>query len=201
MSAGDASLMRRIVRIIARLMMVATTACAGTAVAEPYVAHTDLQLRVGVDYVCGTCGGDERTYRFRTMLQVVADRLFPVMRLGDGVLEIGPYVKGALLDGGEVPQIAGGAVVGYRFGVYEVVVNVGRAYATEIIGKTSSPDSGQSRQTYDLGLSLRYEINPYFISVGYGHNSNGQSLGLNFNKESGNNPGIDNVSLGIGIRF
>lgn len=193
--------MRRIVRTIAGVILVATIACAGTAVAEPYVAHTDLQLRVGVDYVCGTCGGDERTYRFRTMLQVFADRLFPVTRMGDGVLEIGPYVKGALLDGGGVPQIAGGAVVGYRFGAYEVLVNVGRAYATEIIGKTSSPDSGQSRQTYDLGLSLRYAINQYFISVGYGHNSNGQSLGLNFNKESGSNPGIDNVFVGVGLRF
>ncbi len=193
--------MRRLVRTVAGGMLVTTIACAGPAVAEPFVAHTDLQFRVGVDYVCGTCGGDERTYRFRTMLQVVADRLFPVTRLGDGVLELGPYVKGALLDGGEVPQIAGGAAVGYRFGAYEVVINVGRAYATEIIGKTSSPDSGQSRQTYDLGLSLRYEINQYFISVGYGHNSNGQSLGLNFNKAQGANPGIDNVFVGVGVRF
>jgi hypothetical protein len=182
-------------------MLVTTIACAGTAVAEPYVAHTDLEFRVGVDYVCGTCGGDERTYRFRTMFQVFADRLFPVTRLGDGVLEIGPYVKGALLDGGEVPLIAGGAIVGYRFGAYEVLVNVGRAYATEIIGKTSSPDSGQSRQTYDLGLSLRYEIEQYFISVGYQHNSNGQSLGLNFNKAQGSNPGIDGVFAGVGVRF
>jgi hypothetical protein len=193
--------MHRLVRIIAGGMLVTTIACTGNVAAEPSVAHTDLEFRVGVDYVCGTCGGDERTYRFRTMLQVFADRLFPITRMGDGVLEIGPYVKGALLDGGHVPQIAGGAMVGYRFGAYEVLVNIGRAYATEIIGKTSSPDSGQSRQTYDLGLSLRYELDQYFISVGYQHNSNGQSLGLNFNKAQGSNPGIDGVFGGVGVHF
>ncbi len=190
--------MRRIVRtlVLARFVMVATTACAGT-VAEPYVAHTDLELRVGVNYVCGTC----QAYLFRPLVQVFADRLFPVTRIGDGVLEIGPYVKGALLDGGDVQQIAGGAIVGYRFGAYEVLANVGRAYATEVIGVTSSPGSGQSRQTYDLGLSMRYDINQYFISVGYQHNSSGESLGLNFNKTQGDNPGIDSVFVCVGIRF
>jgi hypothetical protein len=187
-------------RIIAGVMMVATTAWAGTAVAESYVAHTDLELRGGADYVCGTCG-PERIKRIRTMVQVFADRLFPVTRIGDGVLEIGPYAKGALLDGGHVPQIAGGAVLGYRFGAYEVFMNVGRAYATELIGVTSSSNSGQSRQTYDLGLSLRYDITRYFISVGYQHNSNGKSLGIKFSGGKGDNPGFDSAFIGGGIRF
>ena len=186
------------VKIIARGIFVAMmTACVGTAVAEPDIAHTDLELRVGADYVCGTCGQQ----RIRTTVQVFADWLFPITRIRDGVLEIGPYAKGALLDGGHAPQIAGGAVLGYRFGAYEALLNLGRAYATERIGVTSSPDSGQSRQTYDLGLALRYEINHYFISVGYQHNSNGKILGLNFNHDQGSNPGIDSVFVGVGVRF
>ena len=183
------------------MMMVATTAWVGTAVAESSVAHTDLELRVGAEYLCGTCG-PERIYRIRTTVQVFADRLFPVTRIGDGVLEIGPYIKGALLDGGHVPQIAGGAVLGYRFGAYEVLMHVGRAYATEIIGATSSPNSGQSRQTYDLGLTLRYDITQrLMISIGYLHNSNGQGVGMNFNKQEGDNPGMDSVYVGTGVRF
>ncbi|MDE3050594.1 MAG: hypothetical protein KGJ48_11930 [Nitrospirota bacterium] len=177
--------------------MAATTAWIDTAVAEPIVGHTDLELRVGPDYLCGTCGQQ----RVRTTVQAFADWLFPIRRIRDGVLEIGPYAKGALLDGGHVPQIGGGVVVGYRFDRYELLVNVGRAYAMERIGVTSSPDSGQSRQTYDLGLSLRHEINQYFISVGYQHNSDGKSLGLNFNKDKGSNPGMDTVFVGVGVRF
>ena len=190
--------MRRIVRILTRvIILVAMTACAGTAVAESSVAHTDLELRVGADYVCGTCDPQ----RFRTTIQVFVDRLFPVRRIGDGVLEIGPYAKGALLDGGHVPQIAGGAVVGYRFGPYEVLMNAGLAYATERIDITASPNSGQTKHTYDLGLSLRYDIDQYFLSVGYQHNSDGHLLGLNFISGKGSNPGIDSVFVGGGIRF
>jgi hypothetical protein len=180
-------------------IMIALTVGSGTVNAEPSVAHADLELRVGADYVCGTCGN--AVGRFRTIAAVFADWLLPVARVGDGVLEIGPYAKGALLDGGHVQQIAGGAVVGYRLNDYEVMVNVGRAYATELIGRTTSPNSGQSRQTYDLGLSLRRTINRFFVSIGYQHNSNGQSLGLNFNKERGDNPGIDSVYVGVGVRF
>jgi len=154
--------MLRIVRIIACVIIVATTMCAGTAVAEFSVAHTDLELGGGVDYLCGTCDPQ----RVRTTVQVFADRLFPVTRIGNGVLEIGPYAKGALLDGGHVPQIAGGAVVGYQFGAYELLINAGLAYATERIGSTDSPNSGQTKHTCDLGVSLRYEIKQYFISGG-----------------------------------
>jgi hypothetical protein len=190
-------LMPRIARILAGVMMVAMTAYAGTAVAESSIAHTDLELRVGADYVCGTCGQE----RIRTTVQVFADRLFPVRHIGGRVLEIGPYVKGALLDGGHVPQIAGGAVVGYRFGAYELLVNAGLAYATERFGSTASPNSGQTKHTYDLGVSLRYDIKQYFISGGYEHNSNGNALGLNFISGKGSNPGIDSLFVGIGVRF
>jgi hypothetical protein len=180
--------------------MVATIAWAGTAVAEPYMTHTDLELRVGEEYLCGTC----HPHRFRTNVQVFADRLFPIKSIGDGVLEIGPYAKGALLDGVDVPQIAGGAVVGYRLDRYEVLVNVGLAYATDKIGSPNSPgfsDSSQTNLTYDLGLSLRYDIKPYYCSVGYQHNSNGESLGLNVLGSKDHNPGIDAVFVGVGIRF
>jgi hypothetical protein len=68
-----------------------------------------------------------------------------------------------LLDGGHVPQIAGGAVVGYRFGAYELLVNVGLAYATEETGSPGYADSNQTKATYDLSLSMRYDINYLFI--------------------------------------
>ena len=128
----------------------------------------------------------------------------PTKRIGDGVLEIGPYAKGALLDGIDVPQIAGGALVGYRFDRYEVLANVGLAYATDKIGSLNSPrssDSNQTNLTYDLGLSLRYDINHYYVSVGYQHNSNGESVGLNVLGSKGHNPGIDAVFAGFGVRF
>jgi hypothetical protein len=191
--------MRRIVKFIAKCM-VATTAWTGTAVADPFVAHTDLELRVGEEYLCGTC----HPHRFRMSAQVFADRLFPIKRMGDGVLEIGPYVKGALLDGVDVPQIAGGAMVGYRLDRYEVLVNVGLAYATDKIGSPNSPGSSKPSQTnftYDIGLSLRYVINQYYVSVGYQHNSNGEAAGLNILGSKDHNPGIDTVFVGGGIWF
>jgi hypothetical protein len=136
--------------------------------------------------------------------QIFADRLFPVTTIGDGAFEIGPYAKGALLDGVSVPQVAGGAVLGYRLGDYEILVNVGLAYATERIGETTSDGfvhPGQTKQTYDLGLSLRYDLNEYFISAGYQHNSNGSHIEINFIPGKGSNPGYDNVFAGVGIRF
>ena len=189
-----------IARLIARVLMVATTTCAGTAVAEPYVTHTDLELRVGEEWLCGTCD----PHRARTTVQVFADRLFPIKPIGDGMLEVGPYLKGALLDGGHVPQIAGGALVGYRFDRYEVLVNVGVAYAADKIGSPNSlgsSDSSQTNLTYDLGLSLRYDINEYYLSVGYQHNSNGEDYGLNILGSKEHNPGIDAVFVGAGVRF
>ncbi len=190
-------LMARFAGIMAGALLVATTICAAAAGAEQYVAHTDMEFRVGEDALCGTC--DPR--RYRTAVQVFADRLFPIARIGDGALEIGPYAKGALLDGGHVPQFAGGAAVGYRINRFEVVVNVGLAYATEGIGTSSSDDSSQTRATYDLGLSLRYDIDRYYLTVGYKHNSNGESLGLNVLGPKEHNSGIDGVFAGIGIRF
>jgi hypothetical protein len=136
--------------------------------------------------------------------QIFADRLFPVITMGEGVFEIGPYAKGALLDGVTVPLIAGGAILGYRLGNYEILVNGGLAYATERIGENTSNGivyPGQTKQTYDLGLSLRYDINQYFISAGYQHNSNGSALNLDFIHQKGTNPGYDNAFVGVGIRF
>ncbi len=192
--------MRRIVKFMARGMLVATIGWAGTAVAEPSVPHTDLELRVGEEWLCGTC----HPHSFRTNVQVFADRLFPIKPIGDGVLEIGPYVKGALLDGVDVPQIAGGGVVGYRFERYEVLLNIGLAYATDKIGSPDHPGSSNASQTnltYDLGLSLRYDIHRYYVSLGYQHNSNGEDFGVNVLGSKEHNPGIDAVFVGAGIRF
>jgi hypothetical protein len=189
------------------IVMVATIASIQTAMAEPYTAHTDLEFRLGAGMLNGTDFGDNEEQINRTIkmtAQIFADRLFPVTTIGDGAFEIGPYAKGALLDGVSVPQVAGGAILGYRLGKYEILINVGLAYATERIGESTSDGvvhPGQTKQTYDLGLSLRYDINRYFISAGYQHNSDGSHLGIDFIHQQGSNPGYDNVFAGVGIRF
>ena len=155
----------------------------------------------------GTDPGDNEESVSRTIkmtAQIFADRLFPVTTIGGGAFEVGPYAKGALLDGASVPQIAGGAILGYRLGNYEILMNGGLAYATERIGENTSDGvvhPGQTKQTYDLGITLRYDITRYFISAGYQHNSNGSSFNLDVFHQKGSNPGYDNAFVGVGIRF
>ena len=84
---------------------------------------------------------------------------------------------------------------------YEVLVNVGLAYATEEFGNSGSTDSSQTKTTYDLGLTVRYEINHYYVSVGYKYNSNGEDFGLNVLGSKENNPGIHGVFVDLGVRF
>ena len=184
------------------IIIVAALASMQTAIAESYIAHTDLEFRLGAGVLNGTdTENDEGLPRtIKMTAQIFADRLFPVRIIGDGVLEIGPYAKGALLDGVSVPLIAGGVILGYRFGNYEILVNGGIAYATERIGETTSR-LGQTKNMYDLGLSLRYDINQYFLSAGYQHNSNGSAFDLNFIHGKGTNPGYDQLFAGVGIRF
>ena len=175
-----------------------------TALAESYIAHTDLEFRLGAGVLNGTSFDSEndeglpRTIKMTA--QIFVDRLFPVTTIGEGAFEIGPYAKGALLDGVSVPQIAGGVIMGYRSGNYEILINGGLAYATERIGEI--PDHlGQTKNTYDLGLTLRYDINQYFISSGYQHNSNGSALDLDLIRGKGQNPGYDQFFAGVGIHF
>jgi hypothetical protein len=136
-------------------------------------------------------------------VQLFADALFPIRQLGPGSLEAGPYVKSALLDGAEVAQIAGGLLLGYRVGRWEILGNAAFAYATERVGVDRPPyvRLEQTKHTYDLGLMVRYDINRYFISAGYTHNSNGSGIGLNYAEGTGQNPGYDQIFLGIGIRL
>ena len=191
------------------MIIVASLAFSQTAIAQPNPynnAHTDLEFRLGGAVLNGTSlDNDEGVPRtIKMTAQIFADRLFPVTTIGDGVVEIGPYAKGALLDGVSVPLVAGGAILGYRFGNYEILVNVGIAYATERIGEIPSDGTvhqGQTKRTYDLGLSVRYDINRYFISAGYQHNSNGSDFSLDFFTGKGTNPGYDNLFVGVGIRF
>jgi hypothetical protein len=201
-------LMLRIFGDTAWICILATLAFTQTAMAQSYIPHTDLEFRLGAGVLDGTDPGKNEENVPRTIkmtAQIFADRLFPVATFGDGVFEIGPYAKGALLDGVSVPQIAGGAILGYRFGNYEILVNGGLAYATERIGENTSSDGvvhpGQTKQTYDLGFTLRYDIRQYFISAGYQHNSNGGSFNLDFFHQKGSNPGYDNAFVGVGIRF
>ena len=195
----------RIVVATAWMVILATTAVVPSAIAQPYEAHTDMEFRLGAGVVCGTCIDRESSpWRVKTTAQIFADRLFPVATIGDGVFEIGPYVKGALLDGANIPQVAGGMVVGYQLGKYEILANAGVAYATERIGderSTQFSSPGQTKHTYDLGFTLRYTIQRYFLSVGYQHNSNGRDLGINFAGGKGANHGYDNVFAGVGIHF
>lgn len=197
----------RIFVATAWMIIVAALAFIQTAIAQQYDAHTDLEFRLGAGVLNGTEPGnndEDLTRTIKMTAQIFADRLFPVTTIGDGVFEIGPYVKGALLDGASVPQIAGGGILGYRFGNYEILVNGGLAYATERIGENTSNGivhPGQTKQTYDLGASLRYDIKQYFISAGYQHNSNGSSFDLDFFHQKGSNPGYDQLFVGVGIRF
>jgi hypothetical protein len=187
---------------IAWIIIVATLAFLQTATAKSYTAHTDLEFRLGAGVLNGTAtDNDEGLPRtIKMTAQIFVDRLFPVTTIGDGAFEIGPYAKGALLDGVSVPQIAGGVILGYRSGNYEILINGGLAYATERIGET--PDHlGQTKNTYDLGLILRYDINQYFISSGYQHNSNGSHFDIDYIRGKGQNPGYDQLFAGVGIRF
>ena len=173
----------------------------GSALAEMASTHTDVEFRLGAGETCGIC--DHRhgaSSKIRPTVQLFVDRLFAIAPIGSGTLEIGPYVKGALLDGVAVPQIAGGGLLGYRIGNYEVLVNGGLAYATERIGESAS-ELGQTKHTYDLGLALRYDFAQHFVSVGYQHNSNGNELGINTIHGKGSNHGYDNIFIGVGIRF
>lgn len=174
-----------------------------TAIAEPYIAHTELEFRLGGGVLNGTSvDNDEGVPRtIKMTAQIFADRLFPVTTIGDGVVEIGPYARGAYVDGGNIPLIAGGVILGYRFGNYEILVNGGLAYTPDRIGETASDRLGQTKHTYDLGLSLRYDIDRFFISAGYQHNSNGSHVGLNFIPGRGSNPGYDTLFAGVGIHF
>ena len=100
-------------------------------VSKEIVGRRNVELRGGTDYLCGTCG----PYRFRPMTQLFADISVPIIPLGSGTIEIGPHVKGTLLDS-HIPQIAGGLLLGYRIGNYELLGHIGRGYATERIGET-----------------------------------------------------------------
>ena len=196
----------RIFVTTAWMILVVTLACIHTAGAQPYHAHTDVEFALGGGVLNGTGTGNPEgvTRTIKMTAQIFADRLFPVTTIGEGVFEIGPYAKGALLDGVSVPLIAGGAILGYRVGKYEILVHIGLAYATERIGENTSngvTHLGQTKATYDLGLSLRYDINQFFISAGYQHNSDGAALGIHFIDGKGQNPGYDNVLLGIGLHF
>ena len=166
--------------------------------------HVDLELRAGAGTVCGTCRDRDLTPSvIKGTVQLFVDALFPIWRIGPGALEAGPYVKGALLDGADVPQIAGGLVMGYHIGRWEILGNAGFAYATEQVGveRSDGLQLAQTKHTYDLGLTVRYEINRYFISTGYTHNSNGSGIGLNYAEGKGFNPGYDQIFVGVGIRF
>lgn len=195
----------RIVVATAWMVILATTAVVPSAIAHPYEAHTDVEFRLGAGVVCGTCIDRETSpWRGKATAQIFADRLFPVASIGEGTFEIGPYVKGALLDGMNIPQIGGGVAAGYQLGKYEALVNVGAAYSTDRIGEVRSPQfssPGQTKHTYDLGFTLRYTIQRYFLSVGYQHNSNGRDVGVNFIGGKGANHGYDNVFAGVGIHF
>lgn len=204
-SRPSRNLAHRIVIATAWMVILATTTVVPSAFAHSYEAHTDVEFRLGAGVVCGTCVDMETSpWRGKATAQIFADRLFPVASIGEGVFEIGPYVKGALLDGVNIPQVAGGIVAGYQLGKYEMLVNAGVAYATERIGEVRSTEfssPGQTKHTYDLGFTLRYTIQRYFLSVGYQHNSNGRDLGINFAGGKGANHGYDNVFAGVGIHF
>jgi hypothetical protein len=163
--------------------------------------HIDLEFRVGAGMVCGTCKerGDY-DWKVRPTMQLLGDLLFPVAQIGPGTFELGPYAKGALLDGVNIPQVAGGLMLGYRWSRWELLLNGGLAYATERVGILQT-HPGQTKHSYDVGITLRYDIAQYFLSGGYVHNSNGYGARINLFGGKGFNPGYDQLFLGLGRRF
>jgi hypothetical protein len=128
-----------ILRTLALMALPAMVFAQGAS-AQPAETHADVELRGGAGMVCGWCryrGELEET--IKPTVNLFADVLFPVWRLEGGSFEVGPYAKGALLDGVKVPQGAAGLAFGYRTGNWELLGNVGFAYATERIGIVQGP--------------------------------------------------------------
>jgi hypothetical protein len=173
-----------------------------SVLADQAETHLDVEVRAGAGVLCAWCVYD-REYPdvVKPTAQLFLDLLFPVSSLGPLHFGMGPYLKGALLDGVDEPQIGGGLATSSRWGPWELIGSFGFAYATERIGEVPGIRAGQTKHTYDLGAALRYHLDDIFVSVGYQHNSNAEYLGLNLLEGKGNNPGYDQVFVGIGIRF
>ncbi len=154
----------------------------------------ELEFRYGLAETCGTC---------------VSQNLWSPMAKGDvlfqGVLDLSDSWRlggyGKLGGYAGIWQGAAGVLAGYDFGPLEVRAFTGFAYAG---GETPAVRSGlflypgQTRQTYDLGLSLRVPISDRLrLTLTYGHNSNGEAIGLNFFGPRDHNPGIDGIQLGV----
>ena len=169
----------------------------------------EFELRLGGGAVCGSCviRGASSHAKLEFVPQIFADFLIPIWTNAETArwFGIGPYVKASYLD--SIPQIAGGIAAGYRFNQWQILVNAGIAYSIGRPGAdTAWWHNGQTRGTYDLGLTVRRDIvrDSVFISASYNHSSNGREFGINGfgdNKILGTNPGYDSVLIGIGMRF
>jgi len=166
-------------------------------------ANADVELRAGGATLCGTCV--HTPTHIRPTGQLFADLLFPVGSLE--WLEFGPYLKAAGFEDTFIG--AGGLVVGFAFSRFEILINVGLAYAGSRIGAFRGANGevrpGQSQGTYDLGASVRLFGSAiqtgWYGSFQYTHNSNGEDVGLNWLSDKKTNPGLDALTVGVGYRF
>jgi len=197
------------VRILAAIFVVAILLLG--SVHEAQAVDYDLEWRAGIGKFGLVDGSSNGRTPNKMVQQIFTDALFPVK----GGFAAGPYLKLTAI--GEIPQLGGGLALGYRLDRFMFLLHGGAAYSlkrpddgpTSPYGPNYIPPGGedcwwmgQTKMTYDLGMSFRMFLNQkMYVSVGYDHNSNGHGLGINIFPGRGNNPGIDAILFGAGLRF
>jgi len=162
----------------------------------------DLELRAGGTKICMTCATAGNPWRPSGKAEILGDITFPLIGTETGYLEAGVYAKAAGFYG--TAQGAGGAIFGFRSDAIDILGFLGLAYAGKrVVDIHDGYDTylGQSKNTYDLGFSIRLPISDQFrFTFTIEHNSNGGNIGLNMfhlpapPKE---NPGMDSLLVGI----
>lgn len=158
----------------------------------------ELEPRVGVMRVCGTCRkGAPWDPTIRGELQVQS--IQPLFHLGTGFVSGGGYVR---LGGFEKSfQGAAGFLAEMRWDAADVRPFFGACYSDRRITdayKGYRYYAGQSRHTFDLGVSLGWRIaKEWRLSLTYSHNSNGANIALNPFPGAGSNPGLDSILFGV----
>jgi hypothetical protein len=177
----------------AYLLLVASFALVSPVASRDLQNH-ELEIRYGPAQTCGTCAGQ---HLWQPMAK--ADALFQgTLNVSDDWI-LGGYGKASVYD--HIFQGASGFLLGWNLGLVEARGYAGIAYAggvTERVRRGFFVYDGQTRATYDLGVSLRYPVaDRWRLTLNYAHNSNGEDIGMNFTGLRRKNPGIDCISFGV----
>lgn len=171
---------------------------------EAAAAHIHLETRGGA----WTYNRSVKKDGAHGISQLYAEMLFPIVSVGKSIVETGPYLKFSYFDPGT--QMALGEAFSYRRGKFAFLLHGGVAYADRKIGdapllalhESEKVWMGQTRWTWDLGAGLRWSFaKKRYVTLGYGHNSNGKKIHFDVFPGTGENPGMDYVYFGLGFRF